>query len=512
MSSTESESKKLAVVIASPSSDDQSDHIGADLRNLALVERSATTEAGRMKFSGLNIDCRREICNCYDMISRSRAAEASHTKFMELGVDCLRCFCDRLDIKTLLALAATCQQMQAIARASFAARKLTTVAYDPQMFFIGKRMPAFAVSNAEKECWADTEEFFANQLEHFGEHFTSAYVNCYRLKLTNVLVMFERLSQHCGGTLQKLYLGGLTLQPSLLTAVAPLMAKLTELSLFDCSSYHLPFDMCQQLQTLELESTPQFNANQLVRRCLNTKFPRLTCIKVKFCGLLQSDFNRFIRTHPQLTHVAVPVYHTLDYSVLAQLEHLETLYIHDINESLLALVGLKRLKSLTINQLPGDVLQLWTRFLQQATVLRNNLEELRVLRVVSLNARDLRLYFGQLKGLRVVRMNVHEEIKQFEFGKIVEKLINELPLVNKIDMQIIIMPSLRKSDFNRLDRICTKRGIALDMYCAYPLPSLANGDVILRNFDRRRRMVYRDSYFVYWQVHNYFGRREPESN
>lgn len=111
--------------------------------------------------------------------------------------------------------------------------------------------------------------------------------------------IFNRLVRRNGGTLRTLKLQYLKLKPaSIICDATPLFASLTELSLVyvDVSELVMPFGVCQQLRTLELDFVDESTG-------LRDTFPRLRTFR--FCdhgsGLLQDAFDDFIRRHRQLT-------------------------------------------------------------------------------------------------------------------------------------------------------------------------------------------------------------------
>lgn len=115
-------------------------------------------------------------------------------EFMDLGIDCLRECLDHLDIETLCAVAATCQRLQALAQASFAARKITKIEFN------GFLEQGVVMINDERILY--------NVLKYFGECITSLAV--YISSVTHGRIFdtkfLNHLMLHCFSTLRELHL------------------------------------------------------------------------------------------------------------------------------------------------------------------------------------------------------------------------------------------------------------------------------------------------------------------
>lgn len=426
------------------------------------------------------------------------ATEKRQLEFMDLGVDCLHDICDLLGIEALVVLAETCQQMQAIARASFAARKVTKIAFGTQN------------SDDLREYPAKDVHTFMSILAHFGDYIQTVKI-CFD-RLADHTEIFIRVVRHCAGTLHVLHLDGARLQCDLRIESDELFANLIDLSISrgDFLLAQLPFADCQQLTTLKLD----FVSDAIINRCLAATFPRLRCFELADVDVCQAAYDDFICRHLELRQVrtAVP-----DCKVLAHLESLERLTIKRI-ESLTRLTNKlisrtkMRLKSLTIEHC--DMLYELDNFLVNSMAC-SKLRELHLTYENGDSSDTMAVYaflhrpsFRHLTSLRELHLCVYDQsIKRLRMlGKGIAYMITELPSIQKIDVACELDHRFGRPIFLQIDRFCDNHGIALSIHGEYRFSADEKVDRVLQKFDNYIRMGLNDEHRIY--VYAHFGRRD----
>lgn len=406
-------------------------------------------------------------------------------EFMDLGTDCLRELCDRLDIELLINLAGTCRHMEAIARASFAARKITEVQY----YWHINRI-------ADDSLHIESEEIFLRALKHFGDFFTRAIIrhgyvhidvndeeavqkNAERVRRIEENAC-DWLACYCSGTMTALGLDDFTNYGSAFEK-NPLFTRLPYLMLQGFSDTNFPLVEFEQLTTLRV----QMCSPGMVSACLGATFPTLKHLEIvnDYVPIDQREFDDFIGRHPQLTEVEITCSPGLLTISLLRLQNLEKLVCDD-GMSMVALAGHRKLKSLTYHNSHMKALIL---ILYYTPALRNTLEELNCDDIgVDVIDIDSWTRLSQMTKLRKLSL-VFADIPHLDVVEGIKKLAEQSSSIEFIGIQCNLNSEFQRSNNEHVDQLCGEKGIMLVIRGRYTLRDDENRDEVAREFDKLSR-------------------------
>lgn len=369
-------------------------------------------------------------------------------EFLDIGEHCMREVCDRMNLVTLAAIGGTCHQLLDIARKSFIARKVSKIIYksidfSEHAFRTEKAFDLLAILRT-----------FGHSITDIAVHHTLQGYSA--TEQTNI---FNEMLRQCSGTLSSLkyedYFGRQNSKQML--DATHLMENLTELELnIRGPSYtNFPLVACQELAILKIHL---WNSNQS-HAFFNNTFPKLSSLMVSsiFCKCIdQSEFDNFIRRHPQLTELTVDE-DDINYSVLSESPILETITILKGGERILPLGELKQLKAIRLQSLYDQ-----NKVIELINSLATH-DQIQELYLPNLN-KDVTTaweHLAKLKSLRMLELGAF--IADTIWANKSENLLRQLPLIKKFKIYRYRKSKFEMHAFNCLDAICQQRDIALDV-------------------------------------------------
>lgn len=267
----------------------------------------------------------------------------------------------------------------------------------------------------------------------------------------------------------------------------------------------VPFEKCYRLERLILRECDR----KTVQRCLGSEFPHLKMFHITSnvdSTLEQQKFNQFIANNGQLTDVSISLrpYRFFDYSSLATLKNLEHLQIGRPNATLVTLKNLKNLRSFAI--LECDQWCYLDSMLKESASIRASLEAIE-LTCKHIDFDDL-LLLNQASNLCVLKLNIASNVDYEKMRSVLEVFITRSPRIEIIDIECVMGAEFQRKDYRRIDAICRRRNIQLQIHGMYIFDCFDDKDAVVRSFDHsKRQMLYHELHAIVYGIHvyAYFG-------
>lgn len=428
--------------------------------------------------------------------------EPKPMEFMDLGTDCYREICDRLDNELLCALAGTCRQLQTIAQASFAAKKISSISFSRNDLGFG---------DAHLQVKSAAHLFAA--LRHFGQFFNTSTLFCGPGNVRSASLgqdqriqenVFDYFARHCCDKLKTMFLQNFDRCGTAMDK-NPLLAKIEILSMSCCSFLRFPFGDLQNLTKI----TVSVCARTTMSKCLDATYPQLRQLNVMGYDIESIDqhkFDRFIERHSELTHLTVFSMLKLSPSITRLKNIKEFRWIEMNGRELNAVPLLRMLKHSKLIRLS---IMFPTNFDAVVDRLRhspnqNSLEKLRWLGVYGVRS-DNWTYLAQMNKLRVFRISfsVGFAIDQTELVKGITTFVEQSSTIERINIVCGANITFYRSNYRNVDRICRQKGISLTVGCQYDLDLVTDDEkmaVVEREFDELKfkttaNVILAEAYF-----------------
>lgn len=355
-------------------------------------------------------------------------------KLDNLPVDCLLHVFERLDIRTLCAIAGTSKKFQSIARKLFELKKITVGIFACQ----GNCLNTF---NWKNPIYISGLSLCEDTLRHFGEFF-----HIIDVRVSNDdQSLFEYIVKYCSGTLETLVVQS---HPNIQQVnhldMKPLFKHLRDLRIYSANFDLLkfPFDICEQLSSLHIRDCDE----KLVVNLLKHEFPSLKVLKICQNNIPEGIVDQFLLKHQKLI-VFMITQRNQQYHSFATLANLERLFVHEADVSMRELIGKMPLKHFGMQRFYGR--DQFIEFIESSLVLRDHLEVFSAMFCGLIADNGSLLDLLQFRKLRELRIHGPTSFHAQRIIDVLEQLIHGFEEIEIIELNLLTTGALENIPMER---------------------------------------------------------------